>query len=1084
MSDDELTVEKHKELSVSVKQAELFKKDTALLGKCTADFVTNFYPAYSINPSDVEELKKEDSLKLLNLFTFYKLSECTVDDVDDLFVYFADKIQKLFTTAYSIKQEVCYGIVSDGAKTSLVVGIAPSSSDEMIKCIIEGLLPGMKIEKYSNSFTNSQNIESDNKDTYDRDRYVGCIAGVPALKIDGEYKEKDLSSIMRSLNGTNYTIMVLCKPVEEAEIQRKLNEAIKIQDNCFAISKRTVSLQNGSSEGNTHTDNHNESKGTQVSKTKGGSVSGALPGVAAGAAIGSVIPGVGTVVGAIGGGLIGLIVGKQFNFNRSKTKGTTHNVTDGYSDAVTSTITNSESISGDIQNGFAIELMKMAENMSERLRVGRSIGMWETVITYSSDSEMASKIIQGSLYSEVASGIPEVLPPVVFSYKDSCFDEIGKIKNIHNQQLLIPEGFFNRSSNSPLCSLVTSEELCGICTIPVENTVGFEIKKSKAYAINSQIHNGDISIGNVCEFERPISNIEFGLSESDLNKHTFVCGITGSGKTNTVKHILEKVDKPFMVIEPAKKEYRNLQKTVNVFTLGRPEINCLKLNPFYILPGISPQQHIDLLKDLFNASFGFYGPMPYILEKCLYNIYTKKGWNLTLGFHPCLAGQKGLADLFSEDAIKKNYALKAHKYLFPTMQDLKDEVDFYIENEMTYEGEVKGNIRSAIKARIDSLCVGAKGFMFNTYDTSNFDELFENNTVLELEGLADDADKAFALGLLIIYVNEYRQIAKETHNIEGLTHLLVIEEAHRLLKNVSTENNEDMGNPKGKAVDHFTNMLAEMRSYGQGVIVAEQIPSKLAPDVIKNSSNKIIHRIVAIDDQEAVANTIGVDMESAIYLGNQKVGYALCHKEGMVQPVVVKVDEITKNNVTDTNLYQRDVEEKLFSINKSIISNQLPREVSVWAVKTLVSLLNGATKDEVFNGIEQAVSALEKHISLKTMTMIPGISKKDCIVSSITDSTISLLISGVFSNRIMPSDDLIDALENTIKVPTDDKIKTLINLFEMFYQKRSKTKVAEIVACLVSDEYATGCDITKITNDFLLFDNSDFVSSVKSKLRG
>lgn len=67
-----------------------------------------------------------------------------------------------------------------------------------------------------------------------------------------------------------------------------------------------------------------------------------------------------------------------------------------------------------------------------------------------------------------------------------------------------------------------------------------------------------------------------------------------------------------------------------------------------------------------------------------------------------------------------------------------------------------------------------------------------------------------------------------------MQHLLVIEEAHRLLKNIGTERaSENMGNPKGKAVEHFTNMIAEMRSYGQGVIIAEQIPTKLASDVIK-----------------------------------------------------------------------------------------------------------------------------------------------------------------------------------------------------------------------------------------------------------
>ena len=140
------------------------------------------------------------------------------------------------------------------------------------------------------------------------------------------------------------------------------------------------------------------------------------------------------------------------------------------------------------------------------------------------------------------------------------------------------------------------------------------------------------------------------------------------------------------------------------------------------------------------------------------------------------------------------------------------------------------------------------------------------------------------MGLIIIFLNEYMQVKKELENTDGLKHILVIEEAHRLLKNTSSENNENFGNPKGKAVEHFTNMLAEMRSYGEGIIVSEQIPTKLAPDVIKNSSNKIVHRLASKDDQEVMANTIGLKNEEAIYIGNQKTGYALCSKEGLYQP--------------------------------------------------------------------------------------------------------------------------------------------------------------------------------------------------------
>ena len=106
-----------------------FKKDTAQLGTLTSDFVNSFYPAYCINSQSVAEIPQENSLDLLNSFTFYRISECKMYDVEDKFAYFAQKIQSLFTTAYSIKQEVCYGIVSDGSSVSLVIGVAPQSDD-------------------------------------------------------------------------------------------------------------------------------------------------------------------------------------------------------------------------------------------------------------------------------------------------------------------------------------------------------------------------------------------------------------------------------------------------------------------------------------------------------------------------------------------------------------------------------------------------------------------------------------------------------------------------------------------------------------------------------------------------------------------------------------------------------------------------------------------------------------------------------------------------------------------------------------------------------------------------------------------
>jgi len=551
-----------------------------------------------------------------------------------------------------------------------------------------------------------------------------------------------------------------------------------------------------------------------------------------------------------------------------------------------------------------------------------------------------------------------------------------------------------------------------------------------------------------------------------------------------------------MVIEPAKKEYRNIElknnTNVEVYTLGKPEINCLQMNPFYILPGISPQMHIDFLKDLFNASFSFYGPMPYILEKCLQNIYIKKGWNLVLGYHPYLINEKSFNNLFDIDKMNKKYSLSSHKFLFPTMYDLKCEVERYIEKELQYEGEVSGNIKSAIKTRLESLCSGAKGFMFNTNEFANMEKLLNENTVFELEGLADDSDKAFCVGLLIIFINEYRQIKKEEEGNRklGLQHLLVIEEAHRLLKNIGTERiSENMGNPKGKAVEHFTNMIAEMRSYGQGVIIAEQIPTKLAPDVIKNSSNKIIHRIVSYDDQEIIANTIGLSREDALYLGMLKTGFAVCHKEGMANPINVKVNYVHDKFISDSKLYGKEPEERKERINLSIIDSGLQDIIDEKSIKLLRTLMMCDT-DIVIKSIRKIKEEIENSLISKNIKLIfPTLEELNKILSQkIVESVVKFLGNGIFSLNKTVSEELFSKIMESIKYPEEENITELKKIMEKEYERRLKEKVKEIliqeIIYKITLENIVEIDIiSSIKNFFVIITDKD-IDEIIEKLKG
>lgn len=1018
-------------ISETALEQEKFKAVTRTLGEIGDEIIKTYYPAFFGN-KDIKEIANQlDFLSSYELFCLpkfkYELGEN--EEVND---YFSKKLKRVFIAAHAMDCPICYGITSWNSKIDLVIGFSKTNnkSADLIQ-VLKGLIPGAKTD----SFTLDSNIDCE-------DVFGGMATGVIDANRSAGLDDNELSSMMRSLKNENYTFMVLCNPVSIDKINKELQNAYKLHDQCSAISKYTVGKQESEADGTATTNTETD---TEFSAFTGG-------------------------------------VGIKF-FSAAYTSGSSHSTS--VSDTISKTITEGTSLSHEIQNRWALDFMEMLSNLISRYKLGRNSGMWNMAVTFSSSKENVANILQSGIHGMLYSENEANLQPFVYrtEFKNS---------NTKKIPVLVPKSFLHNTSDS-FGTIVSSDEISGICKIPTGKVIGVDVQENKLFPLNYQCNDTIKKIGNVCEYDEPLSNVQFGLSEEDLNKHTFVCGITGCGKTNTVKNILKNLDKQFMVIEPAKKEYRNLDKEKIVYTIGRPELNCLQINPFYIMQGISPQQHIDLLKDLFSASFAFYGPMPFILEECLHNVYVKKGWDLTLGIHPYFSSKNIPEKMFDKQELSKFYNNPVHMFLFPTMEDLKKEVDSFVEK-LNYENDVKGNIRSAINARINSLCVGSKGFIFNTYDIPVFEELFEkNNVVLELEGLTDDSDKAFALGLLLILINEYRQIAFESKDIEGLQHILVIEEAHRLLTNVSTAQNAEIGNPKGKAVEHFTNMLAEMRSYGQGVIIAEQIPTKLAPEVIKNSSNKIIHRIVARDDQSVISNTIGLEVEDILTLGQQKTGYALCHREGMSEPVLVKIDSIGEERKKDDEvLYKDKLIQKLRKINETILNHSFHKEFESFAFKILLALMKKDGDELLEAELSKIVTWIKTKIEQNMQTYIFSVDNNSvCIKNVLSVFMIKYLTQGVLSIGKLPDQELYNTIIDIVMRPSKITIDKFYDDISKLYKRDARNYVIEKLSMVVRNN-EIGLSKSNNINEFrdfiqraYLIEKDDlFVTQIIASLKG
>lgn len=976
------------------------------------------------------ELKCDGSAEYLKSMTFFRLNSCTTEEMEDIAAYLNQKIEKLFTAIHSLNSPVIYGIVSRNGKANIVIGVETQAHETVVKSMMLGLLTGIEVESCSLDFSVDRNEKGKG----------GFISAVPVLKVDDERQKFDLSTLMRCLNGEDYTVLFYANPISVDNAQDKYSKILKIRDACAAMSKQNVSMQN----------NVNETQTVTGSVTRRGLVQEVLKQ----AARDKRLDGRALVDSIVDGGIQSQSV--------SKTE-TLKGLTTG--------------MSFDIQNGLALEMADFCDKAIERMKYGQGIGLWNVAITYSAGSGVACDILESCIVGELAKPAVDILPMGKISYE---------WKN--GQSIYLPKPM----EENPLLAPITSAELGMLCTPPVDAVPDFELKRGKIYPMIPSEEG--VVVGKVSDGHRPLENMEFSLSEADLNKHTFVCGITGSGKTTTVKGILRNCDKPFMVIESAKKEYRNIRLPqgrgeLQVYTLGKPEINCLQFNPFFIQRGINLQTHIDYLKDLFNASFSFYGPMPYILEKCLQNIYRKKGWNLTLGYHPYLVNLENVPDTFDSGYMKKQYEIGSCCYLFPTMQDLKDEVKRYVEEEMQYDSEVGGNVKTAILARLESLCNGSKGFMFNTRKMIDMESLMKGNAVFELEGLADDSDKAFCVGLLVIFINEYRQVFKEENwnaKLE-LQHLLVIEEAHRLLKNVETErSSENMGNPKGKAVEHFTNMIAEMRSYGQGVVIAEQIPSKLAPDVIKNSSNKIIQRVVSADDQNLVANTIGMKEEDAVYLGSLRTGIALCHKEGMSLPVYVNVNPIEDNYISDGDLVGNDILEIFRPINHQIINENLSVELESLSLKLLNTIM-ALDAEAVGRVIVECKESMKKELRKKDISPLPLRNWDSFWGKVLADRVLLLLSYGVYSFGKLISTELCDAVKQLCKTGSAEyqrEVQSIMGSTERGYGRTSRNHCIRVISELLKRQYSSEMDVERSVERYFFDAPATLVQEISAKVKG
>ena len=412
----------------------------------------------------------------------------------------------------------------------------------------------------------------------------------------------------------------------------------------------------------------------------------------------------------------------------------------------------------------------------------------------------------------------------------------------------------------------TTELLAALARPPRRELPGIRMVERADFDLTPE-HHGTIPIGDILnEADQPVGT--FSITTATLNRHTFITGATGAGKSQTVRHILEQLHHthiPWLVIEPAKAEYARMAgriggEHITVIRPGDPDAIPVGLNPLEPEPRFPLQTHIDLVRALFLAAFEALEPFPQVLAQALTRCYSDLGWNLVLG-----------------DSGLNNVTPK-----YPSLADLQHTALDVVEN-IGYSKDITNDVRGFIDVRLSSLRQGTPGRFFEGGHPLDIADLLRRNVVLEIEDIGNDQDKAFFIGAVLIRIYEHLRIHHATKDPSQLRHITVVEEAHRLLKRV------EPGTPAAHAVELFTALLAEIRAYGEGLIIAEQIPAKIAPDVIKNTALKIIHRLPAADDRDTVGATMNLNQTQSRHVVSLPPGHAAVFTDGMDRPLRITI---------------------------------------------------------------------------------------------------------------------------------------------------------------------------------------------------
>ena len=318
------------------------------------------------------------------------------------------------------------------------------------------------------------------------------------------------------------------------------------------------------------------------------------------------------------------------------------------------------------------------------------------------------------------------------------------------------------------------------------------------------------------------------------------CGRSGAGKTTVLILILSNLihlNIPFWIFD-FKRDYRSMIRSSNnihVFNKGN-----FRFNPLKPPKGTEPVQWASIFVDIFFQNF--------------YQGAATSAKNIFL------------------DVLLKLYDQKGHI----TFNDVCNEF-----NRMLYDAKCPNNIKESIR----TIMVRLKPFNLIMGDAINgpgfdMEDLLNKQIVLELDGLMIEY-QTFLATLIFHWIFTYRLNLAERGDLK---HLLLFDEAKRLFS---------LGIPL------IGQLVSQAREFGQGLILADQMPSCLDYATHANVYTTITLNLAASRDINAISSAMGLNSEQKQALNSIPLKTAIVKMAGRyTQPFQIHIP----NLVVDKNI--------------------------------------------------------------------------------------------------------------------------------------------------------------------------------------